>query len=585
MLAKTHRSDLIRLASDLSLGNKSRRQLLTFLAAEKWIPKDLEEGRCTPAPNPDCPVGSPQYNLAQTFKSHPEWGEKGGKKASRALNKLAKDLPKDVERYVEEGKDQGMDESKAWAVAWSRFCRYKNPGSPHCKKDTGDYFPGRSATEDSDKSSTDKEAIRPRPRKKNKCEEKPRTYRDYMSCGGTLTEKAWESRQRGSHAFGIRASGATISERDFDSLRPRQRIWMTISTAMSARGEREFEVGRTTYSKKYDVYSKTLYPVEDGVPIKKGRAKYTMFKRSGGDVSVGFGGMGTFVKSFRTASEDTMNHTADQALRSNLIRLASTMPKGNRSRQDILYLLASEEGLTTKVAHKPMNPEVTKAAVREGNAFMTYRIDANARAKGTSKFYEGFIRPEDGGYTVVRQWGALTDKGTPKNTRSKVVFFADLSSAQRDISRELAKRVKRQYIDAFGPAHKDPETGKKLPMGQYPIGLYRPGLGFGWGTQSIGACIPALRDLQGAVTAAIESIESGDTALEIQQDLTAAMADIERGAVEDSSMASKLKRQLGATIRRLTGGPRFLPDPEGRKLRKQLVAIRNYVGKQLAYCG
>lgn len=36
----------------------------------KWIPSHLKKGRCTPAPNPDCPVGSPQYNLAQTFKKH-----------------------------------------------------------------------------------------------------------------------------------------------------------------------------------------------------------------------------------------------------------------------------------------------------------------------------------------------------------------------------------------------------------------------------------------------------------------------------------------------------------------------------------
>jgi hypothetical protein len=25
-------------------------------------------GRCTPMPNPDCPVGSPQYNLGKRFK-------------------------------------------------------------------------------------------------------------------------------------------------------------------------------------------------------------------------------------------------------------------------------------------------------------------------------------------------------------------------------------------------------------------------------------------------------------------------------------------------------------------------------------
>jgi hypothetical protein len=39
------------------------------LAESKWIQKAIKHpGRCTPAPNPDCPVGSPQYNLAQRFK-------------------------------------------------------------------------------------------------------------------------------------------------------------------------------------------------------------------------------------------------------------------------------------------------------------------------------------------------------------------------------------------------------------------------------------------------------------------------------------------------------------------------------------
>lgn len=43
-----------------------------------WIPKDLEKGRCTPAPNADCPVGSPQYNLAMTFKKHHGFHQMGG---------------------------------------------------------------------------------------------------------------------------------------------------------------------------------------------------------------------------------------------------------------------------------------------------------------------------------------------------------------------------------------------------------------------------------------------------------------------------------------------------------------------------
>ena len=30
---------------------------------------DLKKGRCTPMGTPECPEGSPQYNLAQRFKS------------------------------------------------------------------------------------------------------------------------------------------------------------------------------------------------------------------------------------------------------------------------------------------------------------------------------------------------------------------------------------------------------------------------------------------------------------------------------------------------------------------------------------
>lgn len=52
----------------------------------------------------------------------------------------AVDLPKSVERYVEEGKKEGLDEGEAWAVAWSRYCKYKEPGSPHCQKPTSEYF-------------------------------------------------------------------------------------------------------------------------------------------------------------------------------------------------------------------------------------------------------------------------------------------------------------------------------------------------------------------------------------------------------------------------------------------------------------
>lgn len=49
-----------------------------------------------------------------------------------------------VEEIMEKQKEK--DEGKAWAVAWSIYCKYKKPGSPHCKKKKDDYFPSRKAT-------------------------------------------------------------------------------------------------------------------------------------------------------------------------------------------------------------------------------------------------------------------------------------------------------------------------------------------------------------------------------------------------------------------------------------------------------
>ena len=61
------------------------------------------------------------------------------------MNRFAKSIPADVERYVDEGKEQGMDEGKAWAVAWSRWCKYTSPGDEHCSGGPGDYLQGKSA--------------------------------------------------------------------------------------------------------------------------------------------------------------------------------------------------------------------------------------------------------------------------------------------------------------------------------------------------------------------------------------------------------------------------------------------------------
>lgn len=96
------------------------------------------------------------------------------------------------------------------------------------------------------------------------------------------------------------SSPITLSAEDYDALRPKDRIFLKTSGGFSA-GEREFEVGRKSYSKKYKVESKRLYPVVRGEPVRRGIAKWTLYKRDNGRVSLAHGDMATMIHEFRRA--------------------------------------------------------------------------------------------------------------------------------------------------------------------------------------------------------------------------------------------------------------------------------------------
>jgi hypothetical protein len=57
----------------------------------------------------------------------------------------ASSVPQEVERYFAEtkAKQPQITDAKAWAIAWSRFCKYTDPGSSHCRLARSDYFAGR----------------------------------------------------------------------------------------------------------------------------------------------------------------------------------------------------------------------------------------------------------------------------------------------------------------------------------------------------------------------------------------------------------------------------------------------------------
>jgi len=241
------------------------------------------------------------------------------------------------------------------------------------------------------------------------------------------------------------------------------------------------------------------------------------------------------------------------------------------------------------LAHKAimLKHGLNKAAVRDGMGFMVYMIN---EAKNNSKFYEGLIIPEDGGWRVIRRWGALTDSGQTgridgaKFDEGPKSWHEALSSAKRELKMHYAKRVGKGYVDAYGRDHVSPVDGLKLPMGQYPVGLSRKP-GFGWGEQSVAQCLPSLKYIVMDLAEAKKEIQQNKTSETIENTLEHALDIIKRLAHEDSTMANKLKQAMAKMLRRVKGSTRFLPDPDGKALVKELSTVMRYIGKQTAYCG
>lgn len=272
-------------------------------------------------------------------------------------------------------------------------------------------------------------------------------------------------------------------------------------------------------------------------------------------------------------------------LRSSLIRLAHAQPQ---LRSHLLPLLG------VRVAHKPImqSAGLNARAVAEGNAAMLYKIDA---AANNSKFYEMLIVPESNTVVLHRRWGALTDTAQTGRVSKKIELFPTVQAAQSALAKIYREKTGKGYRDAFNrKMHVSPVDGKPLAMGQYPVGLTRT-VGFGWGTQSATRCIPSLRNLQEKVDGALLELTEDSDLGEILEDLEGASRIVNNlmrnpEAVDDAnqSMGDILAAKLGPSIRRvkaIRGEPLSRIQPDLAKLRSELVAIRNYVGRQLAYCG
>ena len=177
-----------------------------------------------------------------------------------------------------------------------------------------------------------------------------------------------------------------------------------------------------------------------------------------------------------------------------------------------------KEAGTRRKAHGPV-------AIRQPEV-MLYAIDADASAKGQSKFYEmkvvpfgeqvDVVRPtvqkqkdfrqtgsSSQGFMLAKRWGRLTDTGSAGRVDGMNEYFdreADARAAMED--------QKRSKMRGSGSAaYQDVSRSR-----EYPIGL--GGAGFGWGGQQACVYVPELRELRHAVTSMNATIAKAGPAME-----------------------------------------------------------------------
>jgi predicted DNA-binding WGR domain protein len=251
----------------------------------------------------------------------------------------------------------------------------------------------------------------------------------------------------------------------------------------------------------------------------------------------------------------------------------------NRFATQLRRILVAEGLMPKTAAGKPYMPEITMRKYRAGEAFMAYFID---KAKNHSKFYEMVVIPDPYGMgaTLKKKWGALGQG----RQQDKVEVFADLDTAKRALARHGKSKLRKGYKDAF-----DSPTAK----GQYPVGLDRV-VGFGWGTQAITQCVPAMRDLSVMIGEALDEVKGRPVNVEINgevrqvlnkdpDDLLAALEAMGAlmGDIPDD-MAKQVRDRLRRPLERMKQNPRYILDP--KRTRKELKTLQRYIDTQVSEC-
>jgi len=214
---------------------------------------------------------------------------------------------------------------------------------------------------------------------------------------------------------------------------------------------------------------------------------------------------------------------------------------------------------------------LTKEKVSVGEAAMLYKIDGETNQ---SKYYEMLIIPNTNrvSYTLIKRWGRLGPR-----FQEKEEVFGTLGEAKSALAQIELSKIKKGYISAYGPYHRSP-SGKKLPIGQYPVGL--EGRSGPWQNQEVVTCKPVIRNILAMLDKALVQVEAGKTPRGLLKHLEELWT-LSEGLTE--SMVEEVKKKLRPPLERLRGtNARFSKDPE--KIARELRTLHRYLDLQMSMC-
>lgn len=429
------------------------------------------------------------------------------------------------------------------------------------------------------KQASGKEAIRPRPQKKETCKGTAGSYAEYRSCTDArfpMTEDEWKKRRRsGPEQFGVTASDQALLTRlaklarDDESIRP---ILMPLLREASAKTASGPDPRGRNWKEKTSPH-RWVWTAQDGpaFTVIEKEAPFGMYYKlqillPDGSMFITHGQKDSpeqwFVraadlfKRWGSAAGFDLSKTPERWSRmaaghltyDDYVRDWKKLPypvdvKGKMLGQkewEKLMGRSSDKKATEKTAHGPVS-------MRDPDTMFFYIDPKN----NNSKFYEMRIvpagkesraqksagDPSTAQWVLERRWGRLTDTGATGRVDSYNEFWGDKRMAERSMMEHGRKRTGKGYEDVSRTQ-------------EYPIGL--GSAGFGWGGQAACRVIPELGVLKEAMQKALAAV-------------TAAQRQLRPIAQQDSSMAQKLSGMLEGV--------------EGN-----LDAIVTYLDGQLAFC-